>query len=228
MVTKYTQMNGQVLQQIQELNVELQGLPALAQQEIEQLKAQITAAKAAGERTEAARLDGEVRNVKLGLTTRVAEFKQRIAALENQLKLNEVAQKEEIKQIKKRKQKSQSGGAGQMSGGARHQRKQLRKALKYCGCRSNAYYQSLLQKLMRDRQRHENLMKELHYHAIKLLGGAAPMTQMLNTMVHDQKIYGARRTQLDANQWSNLTQKIKGGGCGYWLRAGGCCVTKCE
>lgn len=227
-ITKYAQMNGQVLQQIKDLNAELQGLPALSRQEIEQLNAKIAAAKADGKRLEAAKLDGELRNVKLGLNTRVADFKQRIAALQNQYKLNEVAQREEIKQIKKQGNKSQSGGTGQMSGGARRQRKQLRKALKYCGCRSNAYYQSLLQKLMRDRQRHENLMKELHYHAIKLLGGAAPMTQMLNTMVHDQKIYGARRTQLDANQWSNLTQKIKGGGCGYWLRAGGCCVTKCE
>ena len=122
-----------------------------------------------------------------------------------------------------------------LSGGARHRKKQakraqkqLKKALQYCGCRSNAYYQSLLQKLMRDRQRHQDLMKELHYHAIKLLGGGAPMTHMLNQMAHDQKIYGARRTQLDAQQWSDVARKIKGGGCGYMLRAGGCCVTGCE
>ena len=122
-----------------------------------------------------------------------------------------------------------------VSGGARHHKRQakraqkkLKKALDYCGCRSNAYYQSLLKKVMRDRQRHQDLMKELHYHAIKLMGGGAPMTQMLNQMAHDEKIYGARRTQLDAKQWSDLAGKVKGGGCGYMLRAGGCCVTGCE
>jgi hypothetical protein len=122
-----------------------------------------------------------------------------------------------------------------VSGGARHRKRQakraqkkLKKALEYCGCRSNAYYQCLLKKVMRDRQRHQDLIKELHYHAIKLMGGGAPMTQMLNQMAHDQKIYGARRTQLDAKQWSDLAAKVKGGGCGYMLRAGGCCVTGCQ
>jgi hypothetical protein len=117
-----------------------------------------------------------------------------------------------------------SGGASCLSAGAKRRKKQL----KYCGCRSNAYHQNLLKKLIHDRTNQLHDLVEAQYHSIKLHGGEAPITKMLGGMVHDRKIFDARKTELDAAQWGALSKQVKGGGCGYMLSAGGCCVTGCQ
>lgn len=117
-----------------------------------------------------------------------------------------------------------TGGASCLTAGAKRRKKQL----KYCGCRCNAYHHNLLKKLMRERTRQLHDLVEAQFHAIKLHGGEAPISKMLGGMVHDRKIFDARKTELDATQAAALSQQVKGGGCGYMLSAGGCCVTGCR
>ena len=121
-------------------------------------------------------------------------------------------------------------GANQhvLSGGAtalHHSGKDAKKSMMYAGLRSDAYMTNLHKKLMHDRQAHSDELKKVEAMSVRLMGGEAPMSKMLAGMVHNRKIYDARKTNLDAKQWGDVARTVKGGGCGNWLSAGYRCVS---
>lgn len=117
--------------------------------------------------------------------------------------------------------------SGVLRGGARGLRgkkrgKSRERALHYCGSRCNAYHTNLLKKLMHDRTTHAHELKLVLDLAGGMVGATAPLTQMVSSMNSERLKYNSRKTHYDAQQWRQLEQEVKGGGCRGMLRAGAC------
>jgi hypothetical protein len=101
-----------------------------------------------------------------------------------------------------------SGGAVALSGGASS--KSAIKSFDYAGKRSNALLSSMYTKLSHDRSVHMHELNNLHAEEMKLSGGqSTAFSTMLSSLINDRRTFNARKTALDAGQWTALQSNVR-------------------
>lgn len=112
-----------------------------------------------------------------------------------------------------------TGGAAGLSGGANS--KQAIGGMNYASKRSNALLNNMFTKLAHDRSVHLKELQNLHAETLSAYGGqSSPLSALVNQIVSDRSTYNARKTALDALQWTQLRHNMHGGDMKSVLAAG--------
>lgn len=112
-----------------------------------------------------------------------------------------------------------TGGVAGLSGGANS--KQAIGSMNYAAKRSNAYLNNMFTKLAHDRSVHLKELQNLHAETLSAYGGrSSPLSAMVNQMVTNRTTYNARKTALDALQWTQLNHNVRGANMHSVLAAG--------
>jgi hypothetical protein len=100
-----------------------------------------------------------------------------------------------------------TGGASGLAGGSTT--KQAIGGLAYASKRSNALLENMFTKLAHDRSVHLQELQNLHAETLAAYGGSSPMSALVNQMASNRSTYNARKTALDAMQWTQLRNQLQ-------------------